>query len=1045
MRARSSRSLTRTTLYRIAAGVTVIIALATGIGYELLSREVGRRVLERLSEYVVQRAKYHGSYLTLIRDHHRVIKAELLRRYAAPMPDADKLFERLMMRYPDGAWRNRPEYLDPKRYSTGWMHKKVQPTAELRRLWMLFFDLSEQFGRLASARFVNLFFVPMPAVADMGYDNLDVVGEVHWARDTPADYPHEEEERVIAADADHDPERVTVWAAPRYDLVYKKYVVAGVTPVDVEGRHVASIGTDALMDELVASVVGSEIPGATHAIFGGDGRLIADRVHLAKVIKAERGVSIADTGDRRLLALLELVRAQATLPASGFDRESDAYYAVSRIEGPGWYFASTVPGALVRSEAFHSAQWVLWTGFASLALLLAILALILRRQIGIPLQQLLAATLQMRERKALLPLDTARPDELGRLAAAFVDTAQSIEGQFHRRAAALEAEMEERRRSEAALRESEARYHLVAQQTGHLLYDYQIPSGAIRWAGPIADLTGYTDEEFQGLGIGGWEALIHPEDCERAVAELKRAQSELRKYLLEYRLRRKDGRYIYIEDEGAFLTYGTGEAQRMLGTLKDITARKGAEEALHRAKEEADAASEAKSQFLAHMSHELRTPLNAILGYAQILERDPTLTERQRNGVTVMHRSGEHLLGLIDDILDLSKVEFQKLELQPHDFGLRDFLEGIAATFAVRAREKGLSYRQSSDPKLPPYVHGDEQRLRQVLFNLIGNAVKFTDHGEVVFTVAALGPRLRFTVADTGRGVPSEELEQIFQAFHQAAEQVRAQDGAGLGLAISRGIIELMGGTVEVASTPGQGSRFWFDIPLPSAAAPKRAQPTAAGILIGYLGPRRRILVVDDVAEGRTLLADLLEPLGFLIAEAETGQQALSVAQAFHPDAILMDLRMPVMDGYEATRRIRAIPKLIEVVIIGVSASAFGHHKARCLEAGANDFLPKPFPEQRLFELLARYLGLEWRYAPGATASAPEASVLVFPPGEVLTRLLALAERGDIKSLLDGAHTLEPDYPPFAQELRALAQGFQVKRIVRWLEGHGASGTTQSL
>ncbi len=898
MRARSPRSLTRTTLYRIAAGVTVIIALATGIGYELLSREVGRRVLERLSEYVVQRAKYHGSYLTLIRDHHRVIKAELLRRYAAPMPDADERFERLMMRYPDGAWRNRPEYLDPKRYSGGWIHKKVQPTPEFRRLWMLFFDLSEQFGRLASARYANLYFVPMPAAANMGYDNLDVVGEVHWGRDTPADYPFEELEAIIAADPDHDPERVTVWTAPMYEPVYKKYIVGGLTPVDVEGRHVASIGTDALMDELVASVVESEIPGATHAIFGGDGRLIADRVHLAKVIKSERGVTIADTGDRRLLALLELVRAQATLPASGFDRDSDSYYAVSRIEGPAWYFASTVPGALVRSEAFRSAQWVLWTGIASLALLLAILALILRRQIAKPLQQLLAATMQMRERKALLPLDTARRDELGRLAGAFVDTTESIESEFRERA-----------------------------------------------------------------------------------------------------------------------------------------------EALRRAKEEADAANEAKSRFLAHMSHELRTPLNAILGYAQILGRDTTLSGSQRNGVTVMHRSGEHLLGLINDILDLSKVEFGKLEIHPHDFSLGDFLEGIAATFAVRAREQGLGYRQSSDPNLPPYVHGDEQRLRQVLFNLIGNAVKFTDHGEVVVTVETLGPRLRFTVEDTGRGVPPEEIEQIFQAFHQVADQARAQEGAGLGLAISRGIVERMGGSIALASTPGQGSRFWFDIPLAEAAAPKRALPTAPAILVGYLGPRRRMLVVDDVAEGRALLTDMLEPLGFVIAEAENGQEALRVAQGFHPDAILMDLRMPVMDGYEATRRIRAITTLQEVVIIGVSASAFGHHKDRCLEAGANDFLPKPFPEQRLFELLARYLGLEWRYAPGA--SAPEVSALVLPPSEVLARLLGLAGGGDIKSLLDEARALEPDYPPFAQELRALAQGFQVKRIVRWLEGHGAGGTTE--
>ncbi|MGH8511631.1 MAG: histidine kinase dimerization/phospho-acceptor domain-containing protein, partial [Gammaproteobacteria bacterium] len=656
MPASSSRSLTSTTLYRIAAGVTLIVALATGIGYYLLAQEVGRRVLERLSEYVVQRAKYHASHLTLARDYHEVIKEEFLRRYAAPMPDADQRFERLMMRYPDGAWRNRPEYLDPKRFSTGWANKRVQATPEFRRLWMVFFDLSEHYAKLASRRFVNLYFIPGKEPANMGYDNLERVGEVHWVRDTPADFPYDHHDLFGAVDTQHDPERATVWTAPIYDPVYKKYVVTTATPVDVEDRHVATIATDALMDELVASVVESDIPGATHAVFREDGRLIAHGEHLTAVIESKRGVYIKETRDPLLMALFRRVEEKPGLPVSGLDADSDAYYAVSRLEGPGWYFASTVPGALVRGEAFRSAQWVLWTGIASLALLLAILAAILRRQIARPLNQLLAATLQMRERKALLALDTTRRDELGQLAGAFLVTARSIEAEFQERTEALEEEMDERRRSEAALRESETRYHLVAQQTGHLLYDYQIPSGAIRWAGPIADLTGYTDQEFQRLGIGGWEALIHPEDRERAVAELERAQSELRKYLVEYRLRREDGRYIYIEDEGAFLTYGTGAAQRMLGTTKDITARKGVEEALHRAKEEADAASEAKSRFLAHMSHELRTPLNAILGYAQILERDTTLSGSQRHGVTVMHRSGEHLLGLINDILDLSKV-----------------------------------------------------------------------------------------------------------------------------------------------------------------------------------------------------------------------------------------------------------------------------------------------------------------------------------------------------------------------------------------------------
>jgi PAS domain S-box-containing protein len=562
------------------------------------------------------------------------------------------------------------------------------------------------------------------------------------------------------------------------------------------------------------------------------------------------------------------------------------------------------------------------------------------------------------------------------------------------------------------------------------------------------ELIGYSRDDL-AAGRVQWPQITPADQQAQEAQVLERLLAEGQSPTHERDFIRQDGTRVAAMVGGVLLE---GLRDQGVSFVLDLTERKQAE-AERAARQLAEAANEAKSAFLANMSHELRTPLNGILGFAQILQRDETLTQEQARALKVIDESGQHLLALINDILDLARIDSGKLELQADAVDLQQFLQLVCDIVRVRAEEKDLLFVCDAATDLPGTVFVDGKRLRQVLLNLLSNAVKFTDAGRVRLRVARLAStsataatdtpaRLRFAVEDSGIGMDHEQVARLFTPFEQVAEARRREGGTGLGLAISRQLVHLMGGDIVLHSRPGLGSTFSFDIEVPALPAAVQQQRRPGGAPpVGYQGARRKILVVDDVPQNRKMLVDILAPLGFQVADAADGQEALERVAAFQPDLVLMDLVMPVMDGFEATRRLRAAPATALLPIIATSASATPETEARGRSAGADEFLPKPIVQAALFDALAVLLRLIW--IPGTPAPAPEPAVPAddaeapAPPPDLVAELRDLARMGNMRLIAawaDRVMALDPRYLPFATRIKTLATAYESKTILNLAE-----------
>jgi CheY-like chemotaxis protein len=449
------------------------------------------------------------------------------------------------------------------------------------------------------------------------------------------------------------------------------------------------------------------------------------------------------------------------------------------------------------------------------------------------------------------------------------------------------------------------------------------------------------------------------------------------------------------------------------------------------------------------MSHELRTPLNSILGYAQLLLRKPDRSAEEQHKLRTILNSGEHLLEVINEVLDLSKVESGAISRSVHPVQIRQLLGSMVEEFQLRARRKHLRFSYTVDGSVPECIETDSLRLKQILYNLANNAIQHTPQGEVLLHVYSVEDRIRFKVADSGKGIPEQDLPKLFTPFFQASNNDGASQGAGLGLFISRKLARILGSDLFLSSALGKGSVFWFDLPATPAASTTGALP--AERIVGYEGDRKRILVVDDNAASRYFLDELLKDVGFEVTTASSGDEAIEQASVQPFDAIISDIRMPTKDGHSLCREIRANPKLTGIVMIAFSASVYEDDRHNATASGFDDFVSKPVKETDLLTVLSKHLHIRWiGQCEEAATSEDQPSTFLdteqaiekpisepLPPTKILHELLDRAQRGDVMALRDAVAHVRADWPHakvFCERLMVVLTEFRMAALERILQ-----------
>jgi PAS domain S-box-containing protein len=670
------------------------------------------------------------------------------------------------------------------------------------------------------------------------------------------------------------------------------------------------------------------------------------------------------------------------------------------------------------------------------------------------------------------------------------------EGQVHRVVATV-YDITQRKQAEQALQASEEKLRLAAEAADLGVWDGNLLTGTETWSPKTYELFGFTKETFDGKTETLYRRL-HPED-QAIIRQLHAQAQQTGSYRAEYRVIHPNQTIRWISTRGQVFFNEAGIPCRMVGVSIDITERKQVELALREseegfrqinaelerrveertidlqhAMEAAEAANRAKTAFLANMSHELRTPLNAILGFSQLLNRDNSLDADQQEQLNIINRSGEHLLNLINDILAMSKIEAGRITLTVKSFDLQGLLKNLEDLFRLKAEAKGLTLVIEIDVAVPRYIQTDENKLRQVLINLLSNAVKFTVKGRVVLRVQKEEPEylhdfslpsvLRFEVEDTGFGIDPSEWVAVFEPFRQTQIGQESQEGTGLGLPISRQFVQLMGGELGFTSTSGQGSTFYFTVPVGLAQADDLLLQTPLQRVIGLAAeqPNYRLLVVEDNWENRQFLVQLLQSVGFEVQSATNGQEAINLWQSWAPHLIWMDMRMPVMDGYTATKQIRELEqkKLNHsrniatnadvndkrytgisqpTKIIALTASAFEDERTAILATGCDDFVSKPATETLLFEKIAEHLSVRYVYQTQTEDRSPAEAIadhLLSPkalqvmPCEWIAQLQRAARIADEDLILELLDQIPPNESWLANALREIVSELRLDKLI---------------
>jgi two-component system sensor histidine kinase/response regulator len=613
-------------------------------------------------------------------------------------------------------------------------------------------------------------------------------------------------------------------------------------------------------------------------------------------------------------------------------------------------------------------------------------------------------------------------------------------------------DISERKRADVAFKKAEEKYRNILESMDSGYYEVDLQGNMLFFNPALRKFLGFEEEELQGINFS---AYMDEEEAQRIFQIFNEVyKSGKPSGDFYWRFTRKDRQSAYSAASASPISDSRGDIVGFRGTVRDITAMKEAKDA-------AEAANRSKSVFLANMSHEIRTPMNAILGFAQLMQRDNSLTPQLREHLGIINRSGEHLLATINDILEMSKIEAGRTVFAPTTFDLHALIYDLERMFRLRTDGKNLRFLVEKVGHIPQWIKTDEGKLRQVLINLLGNAVKFTDEGGIVLRICGKVENadtvdIQFEVEDTGPGMAEEEIDHLFQAFEQTRSGIKS-GGTGLGLALSQGFVKIMGGTISFSSTLSKGSIFRFNIPVQEDRKENATKKEEKQRVL-CLKPGQneiRILIADDRETNRKLLLRLLAAVGFATNQAVNGKEAISMVSNWKPHLVLMDMAMPIIDGYEATRIIKASPGIKDTVIIAVTASAFEEDKRRILGAGADGYLSKPFKDAELFETIGQLTGAQYLYEEtlktetGKISETADDKVLMrktvtaLPPN-LVNQMRAAVEIADLDLLNELTLQLAALQPLLAKQIQEMAGRYEYEALTELFSSGGWNMTNKS-
>ena len=933
-----TKSLTGRTLLYIVTGLLIVLLVTSAFNYVMTQREVEKNLRFHMKDQIQRIGRNQQEILLLggditskIRD---VAHAEL---EAPPKYDINKRYNTIFMRFPDGAIRNRPEFGDGTRFSTLWAPKSTVDDELFRRTFVLFYDLCQEYGPIVRTRFLNLYFVTRSG-ANVGYDPETP----NWVYDAAADYDPTDQNWVNYGWPENNPTRSTLITPPEHDPVPNLDIISIITPLDINGKYIGSVGFTLLYQNLVEAFGENNIPGSTQVLFRADGVLIAHSQYKQQILAANGSLTIQSMGDPELSMVYQITRTAGELPVAGYDANTNSYYAITRLQGADWFTANLVPASVVNLQASTAAQWVLWSGLLAFMLLAAMLAVILNRQIARPVTNLARVAKQVASGNLDVSLTAERDDEVGDLTNALNEMAE----QLRLREDANQAEKKQLATALDATKTAETRFRVLLEYAADIILVLD-ENGITRFASRTIEKTiGYTVEDR--IGQSGFN-ILHNDDLAAAKQAFSWVLNHPNEVIneLEYRLQHKNGEWQYYS-VSAINKLDDPTIRGIVVNAHNINDKKLYEEQMQQQRDALYHSEKltAMGSLLAGVAHELNNPLSVVVGWALMLEAE-SKDEQSRHALEKLRSAAERCARIVKTFLAMAKQSKPKREV----CNINDIIFLAVDITGHMVRSSGIEIVQNLDDKLPD-IDADPDQLHQVFVNLLVNAQQAmstwsgdrriyieTDHDTVHRMV-------KICFRDTGPGIPENMRDRIFDPFYTTKPS-----GTGIGLSVSRSLVQSNNGEFTLDDGSATGAAFLLTFPVVNHIEVEEKKSIDS---LHRSKAACNILVVDDEQDICEVISQILSNNGHKVFATTDAGQALRLLETESIDMIISDVRMPGMSGPDLYRVVKNVAPRFSRKILFITGDSLSSDVVAFFRDNACPYMEKPLHPGELISMVEK-------------------------------------------------------------------------------------------